>query len=203
MLLTANDIYLHINGDEGDETDPLAIIPYLDIESLSGNASTSIDLRLGRWFLMLRQARVPVLDVGKDKDAGGMQNKIGRYVFVPYGESFILHPHNFVLGATLEWVRLPAGMSGYLTGKSSWARRGLVIEAAAGVHPGFAGCLTLELSNIGEIPVRLRPGIDICQLFLHKTTLTGRIQRGRFVCKRRPTISEIELDKYGKILTGN
>jgi dCTP deaminase len=76
-----------------------------------------------------------------------------RQHFVPFGQKFVLHPGRFALGSTLEWLRLPATMSGYVTGKSSLGRHGLIIETAAGIHPSFSGCLTLELANVGEVPL--------------------------------------------------
>lgn len=126
----------------------------------------SLDLRLGRWFLVLQQARRGLVDFRHNSDADG-GDVDGKYYYVPFGKQFVLHPGRFVLGVTLEWVTLPVNVGGYILGKSSVGRRGLVIETAAGVQPGFSGCLTLELSNCGEVPVAVEPGMRISQLFLH------------------------------------
>ncbi len=118
----------------------------------------------------------------------------------PFGKEFILQPRGFVLGVTLEWVRLPSNLAGYVIGRSSWGRRGLIIATAAGVHPGFTGCLTLELSNVGEIPIAIKPGIPICQLFLHTTEQTDLVDKSVFVGLRRPTLGKIDLDDVAKKL---
>jgi dCTP deaminase len=88
--------------------------------------------------------------------------------YVSLGSSIILHPHKLMLGETLEFVRLPFDVVGYVVGRSSWGREGLVVATAIGVHPGFAGPITLELVNLGEVPICLYPGDLIAQLFLHR-----------------------------------
>jgi dCTP deaminase len=93
--------------------------------------------------------------------------------YVTLGDSIVLHPHNLVLGETLEFVRLPSNVVGYVVGRSSWGREGLVVATAIGIHPGFAGPITLELRNLGEVPIRLYPGDLICQLFLHDVVGTA------------------------------
>ena len=114
--------------------------------------------------------------------------------FVPFGEKFVLHPGRFVLGVTLEWLRLPGCLSGYVTGKSSLGRHGLVIETAAGLHPKFSGCLTLELANVGETPLEITPGMQICQIFLHKINDAGVENIGAFSGQRKPVLSPLRSD---------
>jgi dCTP deaminase len=123
--------------------------------------------------------------------------------YVPFGDAFILHPRNFVLGGTLEWIRLPADLAGYVIGRSSWGRHGLIIATATGVHPGFTGCLTLELTNVGEIPITVKPGTAICQLFLHevKSQDPASVDKSRFIGRRKPTLSAIELDPFASCLS--
>src|SRR3546814_13637367 len=99
---------------------------------------------------------------------------------MPFGSNYVLHPGRFVLGVTLEWLRLPASLSGYVTGKSSLGRHGLVIETAAGIHPQFSGCLTLELATVGEVPLEIYPGMPICQIFLHRTQAGEEREPDRF-----------------------
>ncbi|MEW5724531.1 MAG: hypothetical protein AB1896_15580, partial [Thermodesulfobacteriota bacterium] len=118
-------------------------------------------------------------------------------------EAFVLHPKAFVLGITLEWFRLPANRAATVIGRSSWGRYGLIIATATGVHPGFTGCLALELSNIGEIPITIKPGTTICQIFVHKVE-SGKeelVDRSSFVGRRKPTLGVIELDKIAEALT--
>ncbi|MCA9052009.1 MAG: dCTP deaminase, partial [Planctomycetaceae bacterium] len=109
---------------------------------------------------------------------------------------FILHPRQFVLAVTLEWIRLPSNLAGYVVGRSSWGRHGLIIATATGVHPGFTGCLTLELTNVGEIPITIKPGTTICQVFLHTVDVRDpkRVDLSRFIGNRKPTIGAIQLD---------
>jgi dCTP deaminase len=80
---------------------------------------------------------------------------------------------------------MPGELAAYVTRKSSLARRGLVIETAAGGHPGFAGCITLELANVGEIPISLTPGMKICQ-FLHQATSFNSKAGSQFKGRRKP-----------------
>jgi dCTP deaminase len=89
--------------------------------------------------------------------------RLAKYQFVPFGDRYILHPGQFILGITFEWLKFPDDLAGFVTGKSSWGRRGLIIETAAGIHPGFCGCLTLEIGNVGPVPIPLIPGVEICQ----------------------------------------
>jgi dCTP deaminase len=81
-----------------------------------------------------------------------------------------LHPGHFVLAATLEYLRLPNDLGAYVVGRSSWGRVGLVVATAMMAHPGFTGCLTLELVNEGDSPICLVPGVKIAQLAFHQLT---------------------------------
>jgi dCTP deaminase len=115
---------------------------------------------------------------------------------ITYGsmDYFVLHPGEFVIGITLEWVKFPFDLSGYVTGKSSWGRRGLIIETAAGIHPGFTGCLTLELANVGAAPIKLNPGMQICQIFLHLVESGKRASSTQFVGYRKPGLGRVASD---------
>lgn len=87
----------------------------------------------------------------------------------PSGELF-LHPGQFVLAAVYEYVRMPLDLCADVLGRSSWARVGLVIAMATFVHPGYCGCLTLELQNLGQMPIRLKPGLRVAQLVFREVT---------------------------------
>jgi deoxycytidine triphosphate deaminase len=87
---------------------------------------------------------------------------------VPLGQSLWLHPGHFLLGHTLEFVRLPSHLAGLLIGRSSWARLGVVVEMAGLVQPDYAGRLTYELVNMGNSPVRLYPGLRVAQLAVYE-----------------------------------
>lgn len=219
MILKANQIANRmISAADEHKSDPLVITPFPDVEDLKKSGAASVDLRLGTWFCTLRQSKIPALEVDDElaKAAGkaGLTAEQLRMIeeflpsattpseanltkkhYVSFGSRFILHPRNFVLGVTLEWIRLPSDLAGYVVGRSSWGRRGLIIATAAGVHPGFTGCLTLELTNVGEIPIAIKPGMTICQLFLHTVdSKSEEIDKSLFSCSRRPTLGKIGLD---------
>lgn len=167
------DILLKPNQDE-KVTDRLILTPILDDEHQISNGSASVDVRLGQKFHVPKRTKVSYLD----HFAEDHMQKIEQYkdeTFVPIGDYFILHPRQFVLGETLEWLHLPHNLSAYVIGRSSWGRDGLIIATATGVHPGYSGIITLEISNIGEIPVYLRPGVRIAQLFVQRVegTVSG------------------------------
>jgi dCTP deaminase len=101
--------------------------------------------------------------------------------YVPFGKSIVLHPQKFVLGCTLEYVRVPEGHVAYVIGRSSWGRLGLVVATAIGIHPGYSGCITLELRNLGETPIVLYPGQTIAQVFVHRVEGARGTGKGQYV----------------------
>lgn len=182
--------------------DPLIITPQPRLGDLRESGTASIDLRLGTWFLTLRQSRFPLLDVSEIHKAGRGESRMTKRHYIPFGSPFILHPRCFVPGATLEWIRFPRNIAGYVVGKSSWGRRGLVIATATGVHPGFAGCLTLEITNLGEMPIAIKPGMQICQICLHEVqTGSDSVAKSPFACNRRPTLGIVNLDAMAQKLS--
>jgi dCTP deaminase len=166
-VLSAKQIADRIKLCESTDAGMLSIVPQPDLASVLHFGAASIDLRLGRWFRTLRPSRTHLLDIslGLSPDTSQQDAHLTKEYFVRFGEKFVLHPHNFVLGITLEWVRLPADLGGYIAGKSSLGRRGLIIETAAGLQPGFSGCLALELSNVGEVPIALPPVCGSARFF--------------------------------------
>src|ERR687895_1498551 len=127
---------------------------------------SSVDLHVDRSFRVFHNHRYPLIDV-KAEMAG-----LTDLVDVGDDEPFILHPGEFVLGSTLERVRLPDDLVARLEGKSSLGRLGLLIHSTAGyVDPGWNGFLTLELSNVANLPITLYPGMKIGQIsFIRMTT---------------------------------
>lgn len=167
------DILLKPKNDE-KVSDRLIVTPILDDDNQISNGSASIDVRLGQKFRVPKRTKISHLD----HFAQDHMRDIELYKdesFVPIGDYLILHPRQFVLGETLEWLHLPYNLSAHVIGRSSWARDGLIIATATGVHPGYSGIITLEISNIGEIPVYLWPGVRIAQLFIQRVegTITG------------------------------
>jgi dCTP deaminase len=119
----------------------------------------SIDLRLGDSFRVFHNHRVATIDL-RDPPAN-----LTEEIVVPAGEPFVIHPGEFCLGRTLEWVQIPDDIVARIEGKSSLGRLGLIVHATAGFcDPGFEGTLTLELNNLTRVPIRLYPDLPIAQL---------------------------------------
>jgi len=131
---------------------------------------SSIDLHLDRSFRVFRNNRYPFIDVRV------AQPDLTEMLSVADDEPFVLHPGEFVLGQTLEWVELPDDLVARLEGKSSLGRLGLLIHSTAGyVDPGWKGKLTLELSNVANLPIALYFGMKIGQIsFL---TMSSAVER--------------------------
>lgn len=119
----------------------------------------SVDLRLGDSFRVFHNHRATAIDL-RDPPSN-----LTEEVIVPAGEAFVIHPGEFCLGRTLEWVQIPTDIVARIEGKSSLGRLGLIVHATAGFcDPGFEGTLTLELNNLTRVPIRLYPGLPIAQL---------------------------------------
>jgi dCTP deaminase len=122
---------------------------------------SSIDVRLDRFFRVFNNARYTHIDPARQQD------DLTTLVEPADEEPFVLHPGEFVLGSTLEVVRIPDDLAARLEGKSSLGRLGLLTHSTAGfVDPGFSGHITLELSNVANLPITLWPGMKIGQLCL-------------------------------------
>ena len=120
---------------------------------------SSIDVRLDRMFRVFENHRYPHIDPAEQ------QSELTREVEPVGDEPFILHPGEFVLGSTYERVSLPDDIAARLEGKSSLGRLGLLTHSTAGfIDPGFTGHVTLELSNVATLPIKLYPGMRIGQL---------------------------------------
>lgn len=155
----------------------------------------SVDVRLDSKFLVFRNSRRPYIDVRQS------QEDLMEMVAIEGDTPFILHPGEFVLGSTIERVTLPDHLVARLEGKSSLGRLGLLIHSTAGfVDPGFSGNLTLELSNVANLPITLYFGMRIGQLsFLELTTPAERPYgsgevRSRYQGQQEPTPSRYYLD---------
>jgi dCTP deaminase len=120
---------------------------------------SSLDVRVDRYFRVFRNSRYPFIDVKTQ------QEDLTELVEVAAEEAFILHPGEFVLGSTLERVTLPDDLVARLEGKSSLGRLGLLIHSTAGfIDPGWDGHVTLELSNVANLPITIYPEMKIGQL---------------------------------------
>jgi dCTP deaminase len=120
---------------------------------------SSLDVRVDRFFRVFRNSRYPYIDVKTE------QEELTELVEVQQEEPFILHPGEFVLGSTLERITLPDDLVARLEGKSSLGRLGLLIHSTAGfIDPGWDGHVTLELSNVANLPITIYPAMKIGQL---------------------------------------
>jgi dCTP deaminase len=120
---------------------------------------SSVDVRVDRLFRVFRNSRYPFIDVKQEME------ELTELVEVEPGEAFILHPGEFVLGSTLERITLPDDLVARLEGKSSLGRLGLLIHSTAGfIDPGWDGHVTLELSNVANLPITIYYGMKIGQL---------------------------------------
>jgi dCTP deaminase len=193
MILSGQKLAEEIARGNAGEHLGVAIIPEPSLDDLKRSGESSVSLRLGRWFLSVKQSNETHIEAFASNSE--KVQRISKQYFVPFGNEFILHPGRFVLAATLEWLRLPSCYTAFVVGKSSLGRRGIIIETAAGVHPGFSGCLTLEIANVGELPVALVPGQQICQLFLH--AMDGELgdTKTAHAGQRKPRLGQMKPDQ--------
>lgn len=180
MLLSDRDIKSEIAA-ERIRLDPL------DLEMVQ---PSSIDVRIDRYFRLFDNHKYPVIDPAED------QPDLTRMIEVDPAEGFILHPGEFVLGSTFEQITLPDDVAARLEGKSSLGRLGLLTHSTAGfIDPGFSGHVTLELSNVATLPIRLWPGMKIGQLCFFRLSSAAEKPYGsseygsRYLGQRGPTAS--------------
>ncbi len=151
---------------------------------------SSVDVRLDKFFGVFENHKYSVIDPSTE------QAELTREVIAEGDEPFILHPGEFVLASTYEVITLPDDIAGRLEGKSSLGRLGLLTHSTAGfIDPGFSGHITLELSNVANLPVKLFPGMKIGQLCLIKLSSPAEHPYGsekygsRYQGQRGPTAS--------------
>jgi dCTP deaminase len=144
------------------ETDErLFITPIVESKQIS---DSSFDTRLGFDFVTIKRANVGAFDPASEEISEG---RFRNPHFLNLRRPFYLHPNEMALASTLEHFRLPASVGAYVTSRSTWGRRGLIIATATAVNPGFSGTITLELVNHGNVPLVLYPGISVAQIVFH------------------------------------
>jgi dCTP deaminase len=180
VLLSDRDIKAEISAGR------VALEPYTE----SMIQPSSIDVRLDRWFRVFENHKYPYIDPSQE------QPDLTRMIEPEGDEPFVLHPGEFVLGSTFEVVSLPDDVAGRLEGKSSLGRLGLLTHSTAGfIDPGFSGHVTLELSNVANLPIVLYPGMKIGQLCLFRLSSPAEHPYGsekygsRYQGQRGPTPS--------------
>jgi len=181
VLLSDRDIRAEVAAGR------LGIDPY-DTEMVQ---PSSVDVRLDRFFRVFNNTRYTHIDPAQQQD------ELTSLVEAEGDEPFVLHPGEFVLGSTLEVCSLPEDLAGRLEGKSSLGRLGLLTHSTAGfIDPGFSGHITLELSNVANLPITLWPGMKIGQLCLIKLSSAAEHPYGsaaagsRYQDQRGPTPSK-------------
>jgi dCTP deaminase len=181
----------HLSHGLGDDDldKRLIVTPLLDPAQVG---EASIDLRLGTEFLLLKRTLRPGVDIADD-----LQPQVNElYESVPLGEGLWLHPQQFALGSTFEFIRLPMQMGAYVLGRSSWGRLGLLVATAVMVQPGFSGSLTLELVNGGDSPVKLFPGLKIAQLAVHSLSEGAALAyEGRYRSPTGPQAARLDREQ--------
>jgi dCTP deaminase len=194
MTLARDEIQERINRDVSKK--PIIVTPLLDRNTQIGPCG--IDVRLGKQFIIFNENIQDVFsfDLEKNKNINVFHNEI----VLSMGDSIIIHPGKVVIASTFEYVSIPVDLECQVEGRSSWARLGLVIATASTIEPGYKGMITLELSNIGKIPITLYPGLRIAQLLFH-TTIENKVDdysdpsKKKYVCNIGPRISKLLTDK--------
>ena len=159
MILSDRDIKEHIRTGK------------LVIEGLAENRIRAawIDLSLGNEFRTFKISQHPFIDVRKPIDNT-------EKVIVNEGETFMLHPGEFILGHVKEKISIPDDLAAYIDGQSSLGRIGMVVHITAGyIDPGYSGALTLEMTNVGKLPILIHPGMKICKLVLFKLSSPAEV----------------------------
>ena len=158
---------------------------------------SSFDVRLDRFFRLFDNHKYAFIDPAED------QSDLTQLIEVDPNEAFILHPGEFVLGSTYEFVTLPDNIAARLEGKSSLGRLGLMTHSTAGfVDPGFKGHVTLELANVSNLPIKLWPGMKVGQLCFFQLSSPSETPYGsekynnRYQGQRGPTASRSYMNFY-------
>lgn len=155
--------------------------------------SCSVDFRLGNEFSVFEHSRNAYIDI---RDRAAIQDMM-RTVIVPDGEPFILQPNEFALAITTECLEIAPDILGRLEGRSSLGRIGIIVHGTAGLFdPGWVGQATLELSNLGRMPVALYPGMKICSMTFEQlsspTSVPYRSKPGnKYAGQSRPLASRL------------
>jgi dCTP deaminase len=194
-ILSRDEIMEYMN--KKDETG-IILTPILNKKTQINQIG--IDCRLSNQFIIFKTQNMESFDI--EKFLCPSVRTMGRFqaeVVVPFGKSFTLHPQTMVLGSTFEFLSLPDNIAASIEGRSSWARTGLMVATASYVEPGFKGCITLELSNVSNLPIKLFPGVRIGQIIFDRTTSPSKYKENRkYAYPIGPESSKIISDEDGR-----
>ncbi|MBI4089409.1 MAG: dCTP deaminase [Candidatus Levybacteria bacterium] len=189
MVLSDKDIKKALKSGK------IVIAPKPDLNTQLG--SCSIDLRLGNSFRVFEHSRYAYIDpFSKD-----ISEEVTREIEIKDKEPFIIQPGDFVLATTIEYIEVPDSLTGRLEGRSSIGRLGVVIHStAANIECGFKGHITLELANMGKMPVALYPQMRICSISFEQLSSPAEVpyykKRGaKYVGQKGPDESKIHQEK--------
>lgn len=172
----------------------LVITPLLYANKNKLFDADSVDLRLGCYFLLPKTLDQPFFSPDRSS-ASSLHVK----VHVPLGHFLVVPAHQTILGATLEFIKLPHDISGQVLTKSSVARTFIVVETAPWIHPQYRGCLTLEIANVSNTPVLLYPGRPICQLVLMQIALEKEASKSAFNDTRSEVDNRPDTNYFGPV----
>ena len=189
MILSDGDIKKAIRSGK------VKIVPKPNFEEQLG--SCKLDLRLGNVYRVFNHSKTPYID---PKDPSTLID-LTHEVRVKNGEAFTIHSGEFILAVTKEYIEMPADLTGELEGRSSIGRMGVVVHStAANIDAGFRGHITLELANMGRIPVMLYPGMRICSIVFEELTSPAQMpyykrKTAKYIGQRKPLPSKIGEEK--------
>ena len=174
-----SDVAIRTRLHEVDETKRLVVSP----GGLSEIRGASLDLRLGKHFIVLERSSTPAVSA-----VIGGARRMQAAVEKSWDDYFVLHPGELVLASTLEYLVIPSDLAATVITRSSYGRLGLITATAIFVHPWFKGCLTLELLNLGRVPLKLQPGERVAQLALQRVHPPKREpdEGDKYRCSTRP-----------------
>jgi dCTP deaminase len=188
MILSDRDIFVKIDSGEIQISSPH--------ENFRDQIhASSMDLRLGKFFRIFKHSKFPIIDPKNPVE------NLTNLVEIPAGEKFIVQPGEFILGVTAEKVSLPDDLVARVEGRSSLGRLGIVVHSTAGfIDAGFAGTITLEISNLNRMPVALYPGMRVCQLAFEQMSSPAKVpysqkKSQKYQNQEMPTESAIGTDR--------
>jgi len=194
MVLSKKEILDRMQKFGVSDPRSLVITPLLYRKESDVFDADSVDLRLGCYFLLPKTLDQPFFSPDKES-----ATSLHAKVHVPLGRFLVVPAHQTILGATLEFIKLPRDVAGQVLTKSSVARTFIIVETAPWIHPQYRGCLTLEIANVSNTPVLLYPGRLICQLVLMHVAKEKSVQRSKRVRGGREEDMKPDASYFGPV----